>query len=133
MEGKCTEIFISIDFRCIIKVGKRIYNFSIRQQFYIVNALISVHCMEICHILFTCSGGWPLLNISDGTKWSLNGEQFIQEKLLNSPAFFSIDQYISQTDRSKRSLYVCIILENKQACSLCMNTYNVGDELRTDS
>ena len=65
--------------------------------------------MEMCHILFTCSGGWPLLNISDGTSWSLNGEQFIQEKLLNSPAFFSLYQFISPTNRSKRSIYVCVI------------------------
>ena len=52
-------------------------------------------------------GGWPLINISDGgTQWSLNGEQFIQEKLLGSPAFFDLALDVSPTDRTKYNIYV---------------------------
>ena len=54
------------------------------------------------------TGGWPLLNISDGTTWSLNGGQFIEEKLLKSPAFFTLYISISPTDRTKHNIYVCI-------------------------
>eukprot|EP00731_Ephydatia_muelleri_P003774 Em0001g3774a len=51
-------------------------------------------------------GGWPLINISDGTEWSLNGEQFLQEKLLGSKAFFTLGVYVSPTDRTKNNVYV---------------------------
>ena len=37
-----------------------------------------------------CSGGWALLGSRNDIEWSLNGEQFLQEKLLGSPAFFSM-------------------------------------------
>ena len=71
----------------------------------------------IMQFIFICSlviaiqinistGGWPLINISDGTGWSLNGEQFLQEKLLGSEAFFTLDVYVSPTDRTKNNIYV---------------------------
>ena len=63
-------------------------------------------------------GGWPLLNISAQTTWSLNGDQFIQEKLLNSPAFFTLDISVSPTDRTKHIIYVCIFCV--ACCDVCV-------------
>eukprot|EP00731_Ephydatia_muelleri_P000105 Em0001g105a len=51
-------------------------------------------------------GGWALLNSSNGTEWSLNGEQFLQEKLLGSPAFFSMSVGLDDNGGAKLSLKV---------------------------
>ena len=72
---------------------------------------IIIQFMFICSLVIAMkinisTGGWPLINISDGTGWSLNGEQFLQEKLLGSKAFFTLGVYVSPTDRTKNNVYV---------------------------
>ncbi len=49
------------------------------------------------------TGGWPLVGINSSTPWDLNGEQFLQEKLLDSDAFFSMAVYF---DPRKSSRYI---------------------------
>ena len=69
--------------------------------------LIILYVLIIVFQINISTGGWPLINISDGgTQWSLNGEQFIQEKLLGSPAFFDLALDVSPTDRTKYNIYV---------------------------
>ena len=65
-----------------------------------------------------CPGGWALLNSSNGTEWSLNGEQFLQEKLLGSPAFFSMSVGLDDNGGAKLSLKV------RQPYTICIVAYN---------
>ncbi len=61
-------------------------------------------------LLVSLAGGWPLVGINSSlaginssTPWDLNGEQFGQEKLLNSRAFFTMTVYF---DPRKSSRYI---------------------------
>ena len=110
---------------------------------HIVPLLAFLHmyvCLYVCNqsinqsiIVFEINiytGGWPLINMhNNGTQWSLNGEQFIQEKLLGSPAFFALTVYVSPTDVAKNNIYVRFSEHKK-----LFHDFNVltGDQLRID-
>ena len=50
---------------------------------------------------FIFPGGWPLIGLpGDGTPWSINDTQFMREKLLGSPAFFTLSVEIDPLDTS---------------------------------
>lgn len=80
----------------------------IGEVFWIWTTVMKLSCFSDS-VLFYIAGGWPLLGISDGTLWSLNGNQFLQEKLLGSRAFFNYSVQINPTDRTKRMIYVIVV------------------------
>ena len=52
------------------------------------------------------AGGWSLLNIpGDGTTWGINSTQFIKEKRVGNPAFYSISL---EPDNSLTELIIAV-------------------------
>jgi hypothetical protein len=58
------------------------------------------------HVIDT--GGWGLLNGSTTSNWNINGNEFLSEKQLGSPAFFIMDITIDDKNSSQYILEVCI-------------------------
>ena len=56
------------------------------------------------------TGGWGLVNIpskSDNeTQWNINGTQFLDEKIFNSPSFFSLSVGVDDKNSSVNVLTV---------------------------
>ena len=47
--------------------------------------------LVFCIYTYIIVGGWSLVNIpGDGSVWGINSTQFIREKALGSPAFYSL-------------------------------------------
>ena len=75
-------------------------------------------------------GGWDLVNIpGDGSttqSWSLNSDQFREEKLRGSPAFFTLETTLDVQKPSRFIISVCIYLSTPvkvyelSACDVCV-------------
>ena len=68
------------------------------------------------HIINT--GGWGLLNGSTTSNWKINSAEFLSEKRLGSPAFFTMDITIDDKNSSQYILEVCIPLSRILCCIL---------------
>jgi len=52
-------------------------------------------------------GGWSLVHIpGDGSTWSINSMQFVQEKMVQSPAFYAVGVTINDSNSSNYVLEV---------------------------
>ena len=52
-------------------------------------------------------GGWSLVHIpGDGSTWSINSTQFVQEKMVQSPAFYAVEVKINDSNSSNYVLEV---------------------------
>ena len=51
-------------------------------------------------------GGWELIGIPQDTAWTLDGEQFFQEKLFGSTAFFDFGISVDDKNSSRFVLVV---------------------------
>lgn len=61
------------------------------------------------------SGGWGLLNGSSSSKWNINSDEFMKDKALGSPAFFTVDIAIDDKNSSQYILEVCLkLIQNQQ-------------------
>jgi hypothetical protein len=61
---------------------------------------------RLTNVFYT--GGWGLLNGSTTSNWNINGQEFLSEKRLGSPAFFTMDITIDDKNSSQYILEVCI-------------------------
>ena len=50
-----------------------------------------------------------MLNGSTTSNWNINSDEFLSEKALGSPAFFTVDIAIDDKNSSQYILEVCII------------------------
>ena len=64
-------------------------------------------------LIFLHPGGWPLIGLPNDAPWDINGPQFMMEKLINSPAFFSISVDMDEMNSSR---YIITVSE-------CMSNY----------
>ena len=53
-------------------------------------------------------GGWDLVGIAS-SNWSINSSQFLQEKIVGSPAFFSLTVQVDDKNSSVNVLTVCMV------------------------
>ena len=69
--------------------------------------------LVFCIYTYTIAGGWSVVNIpGDGSVWGINSIQFIREKALGSPAFYTIDTYyMDQFTPSILRVYKSYILD----------------------
>lgn len=54
------------------------------------------------------AGGWSLLNGSIRSNWNINDYEFLVEKALGSPAFFTVDVTIDDKNSSQHILEVSV-------------------------
>lgn len=56
-------------------------------------------------------GGWSLVNIpGDGSTWSIDSAQFVQEKMLQSLAFYKVGISLNDSNSSKYVLEVSFFI-----------------------
>ena len=72
-------------------------------------------CMSVNSIHL--AGGWSLLNGHKRSHWSMNDVNFLLEKTLGSPAFFTVDIAIDDKNSSQYILEVCI---TAHVCCCCL-------------
>ena len=59
------------------------------------------------YIYFTLLGGWDLVGISNDSEWSINSDEFLNEKIRGSSAFFALDVGVDDKNPSHYVLTVC--------------------------
>ena len=55
-------------------------------------------------------GGWTLLSASNESAWDINGTSFMVEKILGSPAFFTVDVNVDDKNSSNYIIEVHVLV-----------------------